>query len=300
MGKSRKHIAYLSVSCSGPAHGTTERIRGTKYRTRDGADLKYTTADCDWFYSHVKREEYVKGLETKHYRLVNPTSNEFADALEDAISFLANFSDRADWDGGSIVLLYAGHGMNTTGDLVFANNSLPLDAQDFIAFIAERIPKSEHRLRIDALVDSCHSGGFLAKLLWASHNHYSDKIFPCTLMGASLPDEAALESDRIRHGVFTFAYMEEYKIPSLAQPSWKLIPKLCWYKFRKRDLRRLFSGGVSFLTRNRQNSVEYENGHMEVHGKGAFDIKSDSYELKEILGALVKARSMNSGEKFSM
>ena len=190
MGKNRKYIAYISVSCSGPELGSKSKVRGISLRTRNGANLQYTTADSDWFFSHVQEEAYTEGCETKHFRLVNPSSREFAGVLEDAVNFLNQFSNEADWDGGAIVLIYAGHGQENTGNFVFTPKCLPLNARDFIVFLANKTPNSGHRLRVDALIDSCYSGAFIAHLLWAAHNEYNDKIFPCTLFAASLPDEA--------------------------------------------------------------------------------------------------------------
>ena len=306
MGKNRKYIAYICVSCSGPENGMKIRIRGVSFRTRNGADLKHTTADSDWFYSHVQEDAYTEGCQTKHFRLVNPSIREFASTLEDAVSFLMTFSNKPNWDGGAIVLIYAGHGQKNTGAFVFTKRCLSLEARDFVAFLANKIPNSRHRLRIDALIDSCHSGGFIANLLWSAHNEHNDKIFPCTLFASSLPDEVALEADKFRHGVFTYSYMEGYRMPSLAlalalaQAKWKLIPKMWLYQFFGRNKRRLIEGGVSFLTDKRQHSIEYENGYLEVHNHGAFRIESENYEFETIIDAMEKARYMDRHEEFSI
>jgi hypothetical protein len=46
--KNRKWMAYLSVSASGPEYSPKHEEDGLIFRTRDYADLKYTTADVDF------------------------------------------------------------------------------------------------------------------------------------------------------------------------------------------------------------------------------------------------------------
>ena len=116
-------------------------------------------------------------------------------------------------------------------------------------------------------------------------------------MGATF---AALEADKFKHGVFTYSYMEEVKVPSITQSKWKLIPKMWLYQFLGRDKNRLIEGGVSFLTDKRQHSIEYENGYLVVHNHGAFRIESDSYELETLINAMKKARDMDRYEEFNI
>lgn len=299
-GKNRKYLVYLSISCSGPEQGEKIKINGLDFRERSGAELKYTTSDCDWLYSHVHGKAYTENHFTKHIRLTNPTSDKFADALTDAVAFLSQYLEKPDWDGGGIVLIYAGHGLKQTGSLVFTQECLPLEARDMLSFLASEMPRSDRRLRIDAFFDSCYSGGFVANLLHAAHNEFNDLIFPCTLFAASLPDESALESDKIKHGVFTYSYIQEDIMPSLCQPKWLLLIKWFFYSRLGKNKLRLIEGGVSNLTDGRQNSLEYENGYLQVHSKGAFRIESDKYEINDICKAITKARDLPSREDFSL
>ncbi len=297
-GKSRKYLVYLSISCSGPEQGEKIKINNLNFRTRSGANLKYTTSDCDWFFSHVHGETYTEKQIIKHIRLVNPNSEKFAVALSESVSFLKQYLGKPDWDGGGIVLIYAGHGLKNTGALVFTKNCLPLEARDMLSFLSNEMPRSGRRLRIDALVDSCYSGGFVANLLYSAHNEFDDIIFPCTLFAASLPDEPALASDKLKHGVFTYSYIQGDLMPSLAQPKWMLFIKMYIYTKCGRSKSRLIEGGVSNLTNGRQNSMEYENGHLEVHSKGAFTIESKQYGINDIYEAIKKAKNLDEREEF--
>lgn len=299
-GKNRKYLVYISISCSGPEKTEKFKLKGIKFRERSGADLRYTTSDCDWFFSHVRGDAYTKDHASKHIRLINPTSGEFADALSDSLQFLSQFLGEKDWDGGGLVLIYAGHGLKQSGSLVFTKKCLPLEARDMLFYISNIIPRSGRRLRIDAFFDSCYSGGFVANLLHAAHNEFNDLIFPCTLFAASLPDEPALESDKLKHGVFTYSYMQADNVPSLSQPRWLLIIKMLIYTKLGKNKLRLIEGGVSNLTDGRQHSIEYENGYLEVHSKGAFRIESDSYEVRDLYEALSRAKNLDKFEEFSV
>ena len=297
-GKNRKYLVYLSVSSSGPAQGEIIKINRNIFRTRSGANLKYTTSDCDWFYSHAHTEPYTENQTTKHIRLINPTSTDFAYALTESVLFLKQYIDEPDWDGGGIVLIYAGHGLKNTGALVFTNKCLPLEARDFLSFLATEMPRSNRRLRIDALIDSCYSGGFIANLIYAAHHEFGDSMFPCTLFAASLPDEPAVESDKFKHGVFTYSYIQGDQFPSFTQPRWLLLIKVFLYTKLGKDKCRLIEGGVNYLTNGRQNSMEYENGHFEVHSKGSFRIESEQYNISDIYSSIKKARDMGRSESF--
>ncbi len=65
-GKQRLHRALITVSSSGPAPGMLRSgPRGIR-RSRDGADLAFTTADCDWFYQHFKQPNYDTVVAEEH------------------------------------------------------------------------------------------------------------------------------------------------------------------------------------------------------------------------------------------
>lgn len=293
-GKARKYQVYISISCSGPENGKIMKLRGGKLRTRNGADLKFTTADSDWFFQQMHNEVNPLTMKVKHYRLINPSIDDFSNTLSKASSFLKQYTTNKDWDGGSIILIYAGHGFGKKGSLVFKNSSL-VDAADVMRFLANEIPKTSRRLRIDAIVDSCYSGAFLADLLQTAHNELEDRIFPCTLFGASLPDEESLESDRFGHGIFSHSYIQDVNSPPLHNRI-----KWLWLKTIGRDKHGLSQGGVSYLTDGKQHSFEYENGSLSVHSHGFIRFNLPfNYSFNDLCDALKTAREMPGNKEFS-
>ena len=80
-GKQRRFQVYIAVSCSGPDVAATRTNSFGTRRSRDGADLRFTTADCDWWHQHFRQPHYDSSDFEQHYRLVNPSRAEILEAL---------------------------------------------------------------------------------------------------------------------------------------------------------------------------------------------------------------------------
>lgn len=162
-GKQRHHKAYITISSSGPEQGTVRSsIRGGR-RSRNGADLRYTTADCDFFYGHLREPNYDTGSVERHYRLINPRCKELSDAITSAGQLLAQQIGQPEWTGGQITFVYAGHGMQGTEAWVLKDGLV--DGQKLVEQVAEAVPLNTCRCRIDMILDSCFSGAFFADFL---------------------------------------------------------------------------------------------------------------------------------------
>ena len=279
-GKNRNYIVHLSLSCSGPDKATTRTGPIGVIRRRDSADLKFTTRDVDWLHSHFMEPKYDSATVEKHFRCVNPQKADFLRTIDEAIAHLAQYRSNLDWDGGGLVIVYAGHGTEHTGAIVFSD--AVLEPEELAHYLARRKPKSHRRLRVDLVLDSCFASAFVAQFLTCAWNELEDYLFPCTLFAAALPDEYAWEMPTLGHGVFTHAYKTEGEW-SLAQPRLLLITRILWSRWRKKDpqLQRLTMGGVSYITNGDQHSLEYENGHFQLHGAGSFNIS----DLKSVSAA---------------
>ena len=269
-GKNRNYIVHLSLSCSGPDKATTRTGPTGVIQRRDSADLKFTTGDVDWLHSHFREPRPDSATIEKHFRCVNPQKADFLRTIDEAIAHLAQYRSNLDWDGGGLVLVYAGHGTEHTGAIVFPNEIL--EPEELARYLARRMPKSHRRLRVDLFFDSCFASVFVAHFLAYAWSELEDFLFPCTFFAAALPDEYAWEMPKLGHGVFTHAYKTESEYPSLAQPRLLLIVKMLWNRWRKKEPQRLSMGGVSYITNGAQHSLEYENGHFQLHGAGGFDI----------------------------
>lgn len=272
-GKNRRYISHLSLSCSGPDKATTKTGPTGVIQRRDSANLEFTTADVDWLQSHFMKPRPDSAKVEKYFPCVNPQKADFLRTIDQAIAYLSQYRSNPDWDGGGIVIVYAGHGTEPTGAIVFSDALL--EPEELARYLARRTPKSHRRLRVDLFFDSCFASAFIAYFLAHTWNELDEFLFPCTLFAAALPGEYAWETPTLRHGVFTHAYKTEIE----------------WNPLRPIEPQRLFTAGVSYITDGEQHSLEYENGYFEVHGSGGFhivDLKSVSVE--NIISGIKHAR----------
>jgi hypothetical protein len=266
-GKHRRYQVYLTVSCSGPERSSVLFGPAGRIRTRSGADLRYTTADCDFLYRNFSSKHYDTVEHERHIRLVNPTLQEVCAAIRSAGAYLSQFITNDDWDGGQITFCFAGHGEEGSGALVFSDSLPVLDAIRLAVSISAAMPPNDRRCRVDLWLDSCFSGAFLAEFLEFSWNELEDRVFPCSLFAAALHDEEAWELGRYRHGVFTYSLLcgSRLSIREVADGHRSGNQRIL-------DMHRrgLWQNGVSYLTGGKQHAVYYENGHLEIIGGGSF------------------------------
>lgn len=277
-GKQRLHKVYITVSCSGPETSTVRSgPRGVR-RSRDGADLKYTTADGDFFHAHFKEPNYDSGTHEHHIRLVNPNSRELRDAISHAGEYLSQYVSADDWAGGQINFCYAGHGDEGSGAWVLSDTSL--NAVQLADAVAAAVVENRRRCRVDMVIDSCFAGAFVADFLAYSWSSLDTRIFPCDIFAASLHNELAWELEEFGHGTHTLSFKAMF-LPKIIRPS---LPRHPPPFPQPRD--ELRNGGVSWMSEDEQHAIEYTNGHMQVHGAGHFfldklgdDFTSDEIEL---------------------
>jgi hypothetical protein len=260
--KMRKWQAVLTVSASGPEFSPVLDEGGRFLKPRMAADLRYTTADVDFLEAYFHKGDYDSGKEELHRRLRNPTLDQFHHALNEIEDWFARFRHDPDWDGGGVLFCFAGHGRQGDGALVLADGVLrPDQFIDSFASIADSISRPG-RLRLSALLDSCHSAAFTTKLLHACFNERSDLLVPFHVYASYMEDEFAWEESGLGHGVFTYSFsVREPSLGSVAakaiQPDNSFGPSLA-----------IAGGnlGCSFLTAGRQNPVRYWNGtgHLEI------------------------------------
>lgn len=277
--KRRKWLTFLSVSASGPEFTPILEERGYFTRTRMAADLAYTTADVDYLEAHFKEPNYDSGAEEAHYRLQNPTRENFLKTLHDIGPWLKNFCEDPEWDGGGFMICFAGHGREGDGAIVLEDGVVtPKDLIDALVVIAnEESPPG--RLRVSAVFDSCHSGAFVTELLDSCFREHSDLLVPWMVFASCMEDEFALEESTLGHGVFTYCFSANPLSPgSLAarsvQPDNVLGPSLA-----------IASGelGCSLITTGAQNPITYFNGagHLDVCGWSVNLFESGDYIGRE-------------------
>lgn len=260
--KRRKYLAFLSVSASGPEFSPILEEGGRFLHPRMAADLRYTTADANFLESHFREPNYDSGEEEFHRRLRNPTRGQFFQALHDIRDWLGGFRDNADWDGGGIQLCFAGHGRQGDGALVLADGVVT--PNEFVGSLADTASSVSRpgRLRVSAVLDSCHSGAFTTEVLEACFSRLSNLLVPFHVFASCMEDEFAWEESGLGHGIFSYCFSVREQSPgSLAaeaiQPDNTFGPSL---GIARGEL------GCSLLTAGAQNPVVYWNGtgHLEV------------------------------------
>lgn len=274
-GKQRRFHVYVTISCSGPDAAAT-RINGFgTRRSRDGADLRFTTADCDWWHRHFKQPHYDSSEFEQHHRLVNPSRAQILEAVAEGGEYLSAHQGRPEWDGGSMNFVYAGHGDPGTGSWVCHDGVI--SGVELADAVARSVIPNPRRCRIDLIMDSCFSGAFFADLLGHSWGPQADRLFPCAAFGAALSDELAWEFEEQGHGAFTYAFQKQFRSTKniSEQPA-------------EPDLR---NGLVRLMTDGEQNVFEYENGNLEVLGAGHVDFSTyDSLTSSQVRAAMCAAR----------
>jgi hypothetical protein len=276
--KHRRWQAFLSVSCSGPEFDPILDEGDRFFRPRMAADIEHTTADVDFWESHMKEKDDQSGEEELHVRLREPTLSEFDAALTRIEEWLAGFRSSSEWDGGAFQLSFAGHGEEGEGSLSLADDVLtPTRFTERLAQIGKNI-SHPGRLRVSLVLDSCHSAAFMLRVLTACLHEYDEYLVPFNLLAACMSDEFAWEESSLGHGVFT--YCMSIRQPTLStisgealQPDNSFGPSLA-----------IASGalGCALLTAGAQNPVEFWNGapQVEVAQRGV-DIFLDKHYLSQ-------------------
>lgn len=278
--KHRRWEAFISVSASGPEFSTIFQDAGRFTRTRMAADLEYTTADVDFLYTlFLEPESDRPRAKDLHIRLVNPTKNKVLAEIAKAGRWLAKHRNHADWDGGGLHFNYAGHGTENYGALVLKSGDLHVDEFiESICSIASSLASPE-RLRISVVLDSCHSGAWVTRMLHQCSHNKADLLVPFNLFASCMHDEYAFEDSSLGHGLFTYclsvqqAGLGSYGARAIL-PDNSYGPALA-----------IAAGvrGCSFLTAGSQNPVAYWNGagFLEVSQSGFSVFSDDGKTLTE-------------------
>jgi hypothetical protein len=263
--KHRKWQAVLTVSASGPEFSPVLERGGRFFRPRMAADLRYTTADVDYLESQFRKGNYDSGEEELHLRLRNPTREQFFRALGDIERWLGSFNGDPDWDGGGILFCFAGHGRQGDGALVLTDEAISPDEHiGSLTSIASNVSRPG-RLRLSAVLDSCHSGAFATDILDSCFNKHRDLIVPFHVFASCMEDEFAWEESDLGHGLYTYCFsVSEPAAGALAataiQPDNTFGPSLA-----------IAGGelGCCLLSAGAQNPVVYWNGagSLEVCGQ---------------------------------
>ena len=270
------------MSASGPESSKYYAENGELTRSRMAADLGYTTADVDFLYDHFLEPESDRPrIAEQHRRLVNPTRAELLAAFDEAEKWLASHRDHDDWDGGGIHLNYAGHGSEDGGAFVLEDGVFSVDEYlDRVHAMALNV-SAPGRLRLAFVLDSCHSGDWVLRVLEDCLYERGEELVAFNLFASCMPDEYSYEDSSLGQGVFTYTFSvrpdahHSIGATSLAKVEGKR-PSLSIARNE---------AGCSLLTGGWQNPLAYWNGGrwLQVSHRGiqVFDRETDEPCFRE-------------------
>jgi hypothetical protein len=147
-----------------------------------------------------------------------------------------------------------------------------------VCTVASRV-SSPGRLRISAVLDSCHSGAWVTRLLHECFHGQVDLLVPFNLFASCMHDEFASEDSSLGHGIFTYCLSVQ---PS-ALGSYGAIGVLPDNSRGPSLALAVGERGCSFLTAGSQNPVAYWNGagRLEVSQSGFSIVLEDDQVLTE-------------------
>jgi hypothetical protein len=219
----------LIVACDGPQMESA--LPEAQLVLRDFAKLENARNDVDAFYSYYRPMRLgdpraalshgvgkSPGFFDKTVRLDNPTRQDLSDAVGEIRHWIRVNQRDEEYQSVQLNFMFAGHGyldkaLDTSG-VVIADGALP--ATDLAELVADSLAGSEigdSVPRIDLFLDCCHSGGIvraLARTLLerqreGGFGHRIGRVY-CSC----LDDESSFELPQLHHGVFAFAYLNEY------------------------------------------------------------------------------------------
>lgn len=263
----REFSAQLIIASKGTEEA---EVRATAYgeiRSRDGANLKYTSNDAKGIvqrwggFPNLPKEAYVY--------LEEPTKWDVENALHEINQVLSNYPQ----EQTGVDLFFAGHGQPSSGSLVLKDDVLC--AQELITFIAKPLEKTKGSRGLSLILDSCYAGSLLIDIILELHKeeiHVS--LFDALV--SSMHDEKSWELSFLEHGAFTFsflnrgnAYVNNFEFARAVERNDNKVIAKCLQGM----VGSIGASSVAFLTQGRQHSIDCINGHhISIDGHGSFSL----------------------------
>jgi hypothetical protein len=264
------HAATITISCSGPEKVVPAYGPGGVRQSRAGADLRFTKADGKFFDEHFGENGIDYSIVSRQW-LIEPAVNELKEVLHNAAVALSYHAGKEGWNGGGIIICYAGHGADISGALILRDGHVT--AQELGQWIVDEAIPSEGPRHVDLVLDSCFAGGFLAEFLAvASQNSRSLRIIDARI--ASLHNEKAWEHRELGHGTWTYTFRSSFEPHNLSgSAELATAVNVNDQRIIQKELHRFVPNPVTYLTEGQQHVVEITNGHyVEVQGGGSFSL----------------------------
>jgi hypothetical protein len=225
----------LIIACDGPASEKHETKR-TALVKRDFGKLENAVNDLDAFVryympmrlGHPGLIYHAKVGRSPGYfditkRLCNPGIVDIKNTINELRQWISVNSTDPEFKSVQINIMFAGHGYSDSegeSGIVIADG--PLSSKNLGAMILDIIPEWDEPSspsRLDMYLDCCHSAAVARDLLeevmsiqelqpaaFASKSRLGFGKFFCSCMD----DESSLELTELRHGLFSFAFLNEF------------------------------------------------------------------------------------------
>lgn len=262
----RRYSAGLFIASQGTQESELVNTAYGEMRSRDGANLKFTTNDAKGIFQEWS-EDFSLPPEAYIY-LENPTIAEIKEAFNKINIVLSEYPQ----EQTGIDLYFAGHGEYPSGSLVIKDHVLT--AKELIYLMSVPLNPSQGKRGLSFILDSCYAGSFLINIvLELEHNGCRIKLFDAKV--SSMHDEKAWELEFLEHGAFTFTFLN---------PGNGYVNNIEFTRaIEKQDHRLLakylqgsvghLASSTAFLTQGRQHSIDCLKGdHITIDGHGYFSI----------------------------
>lgn len=270
----REFSASLIIASKGPEQAEVKSTAFGEIRSRDGADLKYTSNDAKGIHSSWIKHQNLPP-EAFIY-LENPTKSVVEEALYQINSVLSNYPQ----EKTGIDLFFAGHGYPRSGSLVLKDDSL--SAKELIDLISRPLEKTKGSRGLSFFLDSCYSGGFLIDIIIELEKDKNPVRLYDALV-SSMFDEKSWELSFLEHGAFTFsflnkgnAYVDRLEFARAVEKNDSRIIA----KYLQGMIGYMGTDPATFLTQGRQHSIDCIKGHdFTVGAYGSFSLTEIEEEI---------------------
>ena len=237
----------ILIACEG--NEPSDAIEGTRSRTN--SVLTNAINDLEAFFefytppmigdpSMVDHHKIIRspGYFQHTERLFNPTKTDLENAIERAKDWVNLNQSDPEFKSVQINVCFAGHGgFDQNGDAVVELRDFNLSAINLANRVFSILPSKDvcdNRHRVDLFFDCCHAGAYAFEFLKAAKKinqrsvfedkaHHFDDGAPIVGIGvgrifcSSMADEESLEDDLYGHGLFTYAFLNEFSAQNVVQ-----------------------------------------------------------------------------------
>jgi len=271
---------------------------GDDIRSKDNASLDSVKNDADKILNHFANSDNC----LSNQKLINPSVGQVIDSIEEAINKI-NKIENLEKEQYALAIYFSGHGQKKDGSMQLTGGHL---SSEQIYNIIKNV-YSGNCLQIDFIMDSCHSGSFIAHAIRTQQEDISGKIYLYDLWASCLPHEKAFELKLLKHGVFTYCFLNKGNAhvdqAELAKAINNITTDEQTSSIDKKSVRNIFMhlqgvtvpNPVTLMSLGKQHSFNvYKSGYVTVDGGANFELP-EKISLAGFSNTLARAIETYSG-----